>query len=144
MPANSKAQRIPCTGILEDEIGIVWRDCAPLLEPALGEGETLDHVLAALFSKKAQLWIGADEKTLHVACVTELIRKGGTYYCNVWLTGGRGVNNWIYFLETIEEWAKEQGCDAMLIAKARTGWKRLLPEYKTKTIELVKEIDHGR
>lgn len=136
----SLAERIPCTGVLESEIGMVWKDCVPLLQPALGEGETMDQVLAALFSKKAQLWIGATEDEIQVACVTELTRRGGCLHCNIWLTGGRGVNNWMYFLETIEDWAKAQGCDAMLIAKARTGWKRLLPKYQTKTIELVKEI----
>lgn len=136
----SLAERIPCTGILEDQLGLVWKDCVPLLQPALGEGETMEQVLTALFQKRAQLWIGATEDEIHVACVTEIIRRGGCLYCNVWLTGGKGVNNWLYFLETIEAWAKEQGCDAMLIDRARNGWKRLLPEYQTKTISLVKEI----
>lgn len=72
--------------------------------------------------------------------MTEIITRGNRKYCNVWLTGGTGVNNWLYYLDTIEAWAKEQGCDAMLIEKARTGWKRLLPAYKTKTIQLVKDI----
>lgn len=136
----SLANRIPCTGILEDQLGLVWKDCVPLLEPALGEGETMEQVLTALFQKRAQLWIGANESDVQVACVTEIVRKGGCLYCNLWLTGGTGINNWFYFLETIEAWAKEQGCDAMLIDRARSGWKRLLPEYKTKTISLVKEI----
>lgn len=128
-------------GVMESDLGRVWKDVAPLLEPALGEGETLPQVLTALFNHRAQLWIGADEHRLHVACVTELVRKGGAYYCNVWLTGGKGVNNWIYFLDTIEAWAKERGCDAMLIDRARQGWKRLLPKYKIKTISLMKEIE---
>lgn len=136
----SSAKKIDCTGITEDQLGLVWKDAAPLLEKALGEGETMGQVLSALFQKRAQLWIGADEKELHVACVTEIVRKGGTLYCNVWLTGGKGVNNWIYFLDTIEAWAKEQGCEEMLIDRARNGWRRLLPNYKTKTISLVKEI----
>lgn len=138
MPASAK--RIPCTGILEDQLGLVWKDCAPLLQPALGEGETIEKVLAALFSKDAQLWIGATEDEIQVACVTELVRRGGCLYCNIWLTGGKGVNNWLYFLETIEAWAKENGCDGMLIDRGRKGWQRLLPEYKIKTISLVKEI----
>ena len=142
MPSSVK--RVECTGITEDHIGIVWKDAAPLLEKALGEGETMDQVLAALFQNRAQLWIGADEDTLHVACVTEVVRRGGRLLCNVWLTGGRGVNNWLYFLDTIEEWAAEQGCDAMLIDRARTGWKRLLPKYQIKTISLEKEIRNGR
>lgn len=138
MPASAK--RIPCTGILEDQLGLVWKDCAPLLHPALGEGETIEKVLAALFSKDAQLWIGATKDEIQVACITELVRRGGCLYCNIWLTGGKGVNNWLYFLETIEAWAKERGCDGMLIDRGRKGWQRLLPEYKIKTISLVKEI----
>lgn len=137
---RSSANRYACTGILEDQLGMVWKDCSPLLEKALGEGETMEQVLAALFQKRAQLWVGGDEDGIKVACVTEVVRRGGCLYCNIWLTGGSGINNWFYFLETIEAWAKEQGCDAMLIDRARTGWKRLLPSYRTKTISLVKDI----
>jgi hypothetical protein len=135
---------VQCTGIGDADLGLVWSRVKPLLIPALGEGEMIEDVLTRLFLKTAQLWIGADESKIHVACVTEIVTKGGTKYCNVWLTGGTGVNNWLYYLDTIEAWAKEQGCDAMLIDRARTGWKRLLPRYKTKTISLVKDIEHGR
>ena len=138
MPSSVK--RIPCQGVLSDDLGRVWGECVPLLTPALHNGATIEQVLAAIFSKDAQLWIGADEDGIQVACVTELVRRGGCLYCNVWLTGGRGVNTWIYFLETIEAWAKEQGCDAMLIDRGRRGWGRLLPEYKIKTVTLVKDI----
>ena len=137
-------QKVQCTGIGDEYLGVVWLKVKPLLEKALGEGETIEDVLSRLFLKTAQLWIGATEDEIQVACVTEIYTRGGTKYCNVWLTGGKGVNNWLYYLDTIEAWAKEQGCDAMVIEKARTGWKRLLPEYKIKTIQLVKEIDHGR
>jgi hypothetical protein len=136
--------KVQCTGIGDEYLGQVWPKVVPLLTPALGEGERIEDVLSRLFLKTAQLWIGADETEIHVACVTEIVSKGGTKYCNVWLTGGKGVNNWVWYLDTIEDWAKEQGCDAMLIEKARAGWKRILPAYKTKTIQLVKEIDHGR
>jgi hypothetical protein len=127
---------------MESDLGRVWKDVAPLLEPALAEGETLPQVLTALFNKSAQLWIGADKTGPHVACVTELVRKGGSYYCNIWLAGGKGINNWIYFLETIEAWAREQGCNGMLIAQGRVGWPRIpaFKEYKVKSIMLVKEI----
>ena len=134
------AKRIPCQGVLADDLGRVWKDCAPLLIPAMQDGTTIEQVLTAIFARDAQLWIGSDNNEIQVACVTELIRRGGCLYCNVWLTGGRGVNNWIYFLKTIEAWAKEQGCDAMLIDRGRKGWGRLLPDYKIKTVALMKEI----
>lgn len=137
---ESVSNKIPCTGVAENEISLVWKDAAPLLEKALGEGETMEQVLAALMKSQAQLWIGADENELHVACVTEIVKRGGTLYCNVWLTGGKGLNNWVYFLDTIEAWAKEQGCDEMLIDRARPGWPRILNGYKTKTISLAKGL----
>lgn len=134
------AKRIPCQGVLADDLGLVWKDCAPLLIPALTDGTTIESVLTAIFAKDAQLWIGFDNNEIQVACVTELVRRGGCLYCNIWLTGGRGLNNWMYFLETIEAWAKEKGCDAMLIDRGRKGWGRLLPDYKIKTVALMKEI----
>lgn len=131
---------LQCTGIDEDHLGLVWREAAELLKPALMGEDTIENVLTQIFLKKAQLWIAATDTTLEAACVTEVIRRGSKLYCNVWLTGGRGVNNWVHFLSTIEAWAKEQGCDAMLIDRARTGWKRLLQDYKIKTLTLVKEL----
>lgn len=131
---------VQCTGVDEQHLGMVWREAAKLLEPALMDEDTIENVLTQLFLKKAQLWIAATDTQLEAACVTEIFRRGGKLYCNLWLTGGRGINNWFHFLQTIEQWAKEQGCDAMLIDRARVGWKRLLPNYKTKTITLVKEL----
>jgi hypothetical protein len=128
------------TGVLDADIFYVWPLVSSMLEPALGEGETLDEVFASIAAHKAQLWIAANNNGIDMACVTELVQRGERFYCNIWLTGGTGVNNWIHFLDTVEEWAKEQGCDAMLIAMARPGWKRLLKSYKTQTISLTKEL----
>ena len=86
MPASVK--RIPCQGVLSDDLGRVWGKCVPLLIPALHNGATIEQVLAAIFAKDAQLWIGSDNGEIQVACVTELVRRGGCLYCNVWLTGG--------------------------------------------------------
>ncbi len=128
------------SGVLDAQIWAVWHTVSPMLSPALGEGETPEQLLADLMARRAQLWIAASEHGIHAACVTELVRRGERFYCNVWLTGGNGVNNWVHFLDTIEEWAKEQGCDAMLIDRARPGWKRLLNGYKTQTLTLTKEL----
>lgn len=126
--------------MLDAELWIVWHKVGPLLKPALGDGETLEGVLTELMARRAQLWIAAHETDINAACVTEILTRGSRTYCNVWLTGGNGVNNWVHFLDTIEAWAKEQGCNAMLIDRARSGWKRILKQYKTKTITLTKEL----
>ena len=128
------------SGVLDAQIWAVWHVVSPMLIPALGEGETPEQVLADLLARKAQLWIASGERGIYAACVTELVQRGERFYCNIWLTGGNGVNNWVHFLDTVEEWAKDQGCSAMLIDRARPGWKRLLKDYRTQTLTLTKEL----
>ena len=136
----SLAEPMHLTGVLANEIGLVWAEVVPLITPALGEDDTLAEVLSDLLRRRAQLWISGNEDTIEAACVTEIVIRGEKKYCNVWLTGGHGVNNWLHHLDTIEEWAKEKGCDAMTIDRARLGWKRLLPKYTIRTVTLVKDI----
>lgn len=119
---------------------MVWLQAAKLLKPALGEGKTIDQVLVAIMQKDAQLWIAATETELQAACVTEIKYHPGRKVCNVWLCGGKGVNNWVHFLDTIEAWAKEQGCEALTIDHARIGWQRLLKRFKPKSIALERKI----
>ena len=137
MPSSAN---VGFTGITTDEIGMVWLQASKLLKPALGEGKTLDEVLAKIFQKDAQLWIAATETELQAACVTEVKIRPSGKVCNVWLCGGKGVNNWVHFLDTIEEWAKEQGCETLTIDHARIGWQRLLKGFKPKTIALERKI----
>lgn len=138
-PFQSSAD-VDCTGISKDNIGRVWLKAAPMLKPALGEGETLDMVFDELMRGKAQLWIAATATELRGVLVTEIYRKGERLFCNIWLCGGRGINDWFHFLPTIEAWAKEKGCDAVKIERARIGWQRLMKAYKVKSLALEKEL----
>ena len=131
---------VDCTGLPPDLILKHWAEIEPLLLPALMNGDTIQHVLGSLMMRKAQLWIAATPKNIEAACVTEIYTRGGKKYCNLWLAGGRGVNNWLYYLKTIEAWAQEHGCDAMIVEAGRRGWQRLMTDYKIKTITLMKEL----
>jgi hypothetical protein len=132
--------QVKYSGVSVEKIGRIWGHAMPLLVPALGEGELIETVIHRLFVGTAQLWIAADADKMHAACVTEIVNRGVRKYCNIWLAGGAGLNNWLSYLPEVEEWAKANGCHAMLIEKARSGWKRILPDYKTKTIQMVKEL----
>lgn len=136
---TQSSAKVACTGVLSSELSLYWAEAAPLLKPALGDGETIEQVLSDLLDKKAQLWVGVTETRMEGACVTEIFKRGAKY-CNIWLMGGRGINNWLYYLSTIEAWAKAEGCDAMLIERGRLGWQRVIPEYKIKSITLTKEL----
>ena len=133
-------EQIGFTGVGSDEIARVWLPAARLLRPALSEGASLDHVLQALYNQTAQLWIAATETELQMACVTKIVTRGTRKVCNIWLVGGIGVNNWLHYIETIEEWAKEQGCDAVVMEQARIGWQRLLKGYKPLSMALERKL----
>ena len=111
-----------------------------MLRPALGEDGSLNDVLQELYSKTAQLWIAATEDELQMACVTKIVTRGTRKVCNIWLVGGKGVNNWLHYIETIEAWAKEQGCDAVVMEQARIGWQRLLKGYKPLSMALERKL----
>lgn len=131
---------VDCTGLPPHLVLKHWAEIEPLLKPALMNGETVQTVLGNIMLRTAQLWIAATHDRIEAACVTEIYTRGGRKYCNLWLAGGRGVNNWLPYLKTIEAWAKEQGCDAMMIEAARRGWQRIIKDYKVKTVALTKEL----
>ena len=138
--SDNGLMQVKCSGVPIEKIGMVWSQAMPLLVPALGEGELIETVIHRLFLGSAQLWVAADGNRLCAACVTEIPIRNKRKYCNIWLAGGSGLNNWLSYLPRVEEWARANGCHAMLIEKARIGWKRILPDYKTKTIQMVKEL----
>lgn len=132
--------QIEMTGVIGLQILQVWPEASKLLEPALINGDTLDKVLKRLILRQAQLWIAATEDELQAACVTEIYKRDNRAVCGIWLAGGKGVNNWLHFLPTIEEWAASQKCTAVVISETRPGWRRLLDGYRTERITLVKEL----
>lgn len=136
----SSAEKVDFTGLTASHIPAYWAEVEPLLKPALTSGETIQTVFGHLMLRTAQLWIAATPDRIEAAFVTEIYVRGGTKYCNIWLAGGRGLNNWIHHLGTIEAWAKEQGCDAMIVEAARRGWQRIMRDYKVKTVALTKEL----
>lgn len=139
MPSLGSAE-IGFTGIGSDQLSLVWLPASKLLKPALGNGATLEHVLQALYNQTAQLWIAATEDEMQMACVTKIVTRGTRKVCNIWLVGGVGVNNWLHYIETIEAWAKEQGCDAVVMEQARIGWQRLLRNYKPLSMALERKL----
>ena len=137
---QSSAEKVDFTGLMPEQVRAFWQEIEPLLKPAMTSGETAQSLFSNIMDRKAQVWIAATPKQIEAACVTEIYTRDARKYCNIWLAGGRGVNNWLHNLSTVEAWAKEQGCDAMVIEAARRGWQRIIKGYKIKTIALTKEL----
>lgn len=119
---------------------------ATLLTSALarGNGEFLIDDLEDLFLRGVwQLWVQYDEKAdLAIACAaTELYQYPQKKSCIIRmmaaLPGRRG--EWMPCLETIERWARSQGCVTMEII-GRDGWAAFLPDYERRGVLLARAL----
>ena len=104
-----------------EQIDEYWSIAAPLLQKALDRGSdyTLDDIYAGLKSTEMQLWMWSDE----MALVTKLENKDERRWCLLLALGGDNMENWIYHLPLVEDWARDKGCDEMRIY-GRAGWSR--------------------
>jgi len=87
-----------------------------------------------------QLWGLFDGDRLIASFLTELVNIGSRKFCNVATCGGTRMNEWIHFLGGLEDWARENGCDAMRFPECRKGWARVLKNYQTTRITLEKAL----
>lgn len=85
------------------------------------------------------IWLAWNGKTLEGAAVTELIRTDRSLYCLIQACGGGNAKNWLHLLASIEQFARDEGCDFVRIV-GRRGWKRLLNNYKEKLVVLERPL----
>ena len=129
------------TGVLVDEVAALWARVEPMIARGLGPQETTAKVLDRLLLKTAQLWTVMEGTEIKAVVVTEMcILNDGSKVCNVWAAAGLGINLWLGYMTTIEAWAKENGCRAVVVDRARIGWKRLMKDYTVTHVTLEKGI----
>lgn len=114
-----------------------WERAAPLLEAALrrsGGQLGLGNVAQALTEGEATLWLGDRS-----AGVTEPINA-----CGVWLFGG-ALREMPGMLAALEDEARAQGRDQIIVWGGRSGWQRVLQHHGfERRSALVKEVGGGR
>ena len=103
------------------------------LEKALGKGESLSDVVAALECGHAQLWPIGDS-----VVVTQVRDREGGRDLHVWLAAGNldTIRRWV---PALDELAREWKCDR-ITADGRKGWARILPSFKRSKLGLTKEV----
>jgi hypothetical protein len=57
---------------------------------------------------------------------------------------GDEPQRWKHLLGTIEQWAAERGCFMVTTEWTRTGWEKLLPDYRPTRVWLEKELNDER
>ena len=128
-------------GIGADRLDDMWGAAEPWIEKALDYGTsrlTKDEVYEKLKAREYQLWVAYAGEVKAIA-VTEIVETPRGRVACIFICTGKDMSTWAYHLEEIEQWAKEAGC-AIVETLARPGWKRMLPEYRARHIQLEKTL----
>lgn len=85
-----------------------------------------------------QMWIVWDDeiKAVFVSSIEQY--QSGKRTCNLILTAGKEVRNWLDAIDQIGEWAKAEGCDS-LYAVCRPGWEKIV-DYDYKHVMLERKL----
>jgi hypothetical protein len=85
------------------------------------------------------VWVPKDELSLATICTDLLVHDTGWKVARVTLIGGGGMDIWRSLLVELEQWAREEGCDAIELV-GRKGWQRVYTDYEHCETLIVKEF----
>lgn len=119
------------TGIQDCDLGRAWTDLWPFLKPAYELSPETVSLLGGIRAKDLQLWAIFDKNTAVAGIVTRLRvhTTSGELHCQIWLVGGSRLYQWAAdFLAKVKDWARSEGCSAVVAAGVRHGWDRVAPK----------------
>ena len=127
-------------GIGTDQIDEYWPYVKPFVDLAMRRSTTeiTDQVYEALKGKSARLWLSVNDGTIQSVCIVQVSERPKNKICSIWICAGSNRKEWMQFIETIEAWAKSNGCTRMR-HEARMGWARELKKYGYKTSHVIIE-----
>ena len=117
-------------------VGRVWFRVRGMIAAALTRGNSdvkIEQVENDLASGLMLLWLGVDGKNIISAGITQLTTDK---VCTLVAYGGRRED---HLLETIEQYARDEGCNKLRIY-GRKGWSRVLPHYRQPYIVLERQF----
>ena len=132
----------------EAELPGIW----PLIERYIVDAtsrsagrHTPETVFNMISTEQYQLWIVVDEDNENrvTACVvTQFLQyPTGLLAADIIIATGENRKQWIHLLETLEEWARDNGCQLFQMF-ARKGWARELKgDYHLSHVLLERRID---
>ena len=129
--------------IPQEVFDVVAQDASRLLAPSVelsGGRESLDTLWYRLTHDYFQLWMFFDEDNIpEGALVTSIEQHPLKKMLNLRFIGGDNLDGWHEeLLETLERYAKENGCDGMETV-GRFGWKKFLGNFGWETTHIVCE-----
>tara|TARA_R110000765_G_scaffold280252_1_gene377734 strand:- start:570 stop:980 length:411 start_codon:yes stop_codon:yes gene_type:complete len=121
----------------------VWPFVAELVTDALDHGSSRvspNDVREGVGTGRYQLWVAWRGDAQAIA-VTEIIETATTKLASIFICVGNQMEDWLGHLETIEDWARSEGC-SLIANLARWGWQRPLKKlgYKATHVMLEKKL----
>ncbi len=133
-----------CRLITPHGVAGIWNEVGPMINRAVERGDGnyfLEDVFSLLLENRAQLWVAVEEdETIHAAMVTQISVFPRKRILTVLYLAGKHRKFWIHFMDSIELWAKNQGCVGVE-AYARVGLLKWLPEWRRAYTVIRKDID---
>lgn len=127
------------------EVEDKWHLAEPWVRSAVDEYallETADTYKARCLDRSAQLWLIVDHEQVIGAGITEVYGTPAGLTCAVPVLAAASFEDVLMPLfETVEQWAKGEGC-VRLQGYGRLGWVRALKPYgwRPRAVEIEKDI----
>lgn len=142
-------QTLTVTDINSQDVGLVWPLVEAHLQGALerSTGEYLmEDIIQGLSLGYFRLWVVYDKrKKILASAVCEMREFPRKKICFILLMGGEGMEDWLDSIWAIEDWAKQNGADAVA-AYTRPGISKVLKGqgYSSPYIVVQKELTDRR
>lgn len=124
------------------DVRALWNGVYPMIDAGFAASDVPmpGDLLDQLTKGTRLLWIAmTDRHEILAAMMTQLFPMRTGMACKMLECGGERLAEWKHLREEIEQYAKREGCNRVLI-EGRPGWARVLPDYKTVSVALEKRI----
>lgn len=112
-----------------------WDEIEPLLKRIESTDTPLSSIKADIEQRNAQVWcIG---NPIECVWITRIEKNQDHTFGVVWL--GAGDLRMVDAVAATERWFKDIGCKYSQIV-GRRGWAKMLPDYREKSVTLVKTL----
>ena len=105
------------SGIPAEEVEMNWEECLPFIELGNNKSQeeySLEDIKKSCIAEDMQIWVVFnDEREIHAVVTTQIQVYPNKKAGRIVTLGGRGFDDWVDLIETIEEWAKEMGCNSV-------------------------------
>jgi GNAT superfamily N-acetyltransferase len=121
---------------------VYWPAVRPLIAQACEASRgkwTAEALRKEIEERNAQLWAIYKDEELQAVIVTSIENYPGKRVVTAPIVVGKDRGDWMQHFLEIEDWARQNGCQAVELI-ARPGWARVLKDYELTHVKLEKDL----